>query len=92
MFFDAPTIPSWGWIDITADFNYLYYLLVNLWTWSGENGIIIFGESVSWRNIMLVWLVVAVVIRRIVGDFDMDNESAVEESRRAIDNGGYFYD
>ena len=88
--YNAPNVPDWEWIDITAAFDYLFNLLENLWVWSGENGIVFYGESVSWRNIMLVWLVVGVLIKRIVGDFDLDNESAIEESRQAIENGGYF--
>ena len=90
MFFNAPNIPDWEWIDITQVFDYLYYLLVGLWNWSGDNGIFFYGERVSWRNIMLVGLVVAVLLRRIIGDFDTENDVAIDESRQAIERGGYF--
>ena len=79
--YNAPNVPDWGWIDITDVFDYLYDFLVNLWEWSGDNGLIFHGQTVSWRNILLMGLVVAVMLRRVpIARRDSSIASSLSES------------
>lgn len=76
----AVFIPSWPWLDVTATFDYLWELLKSIWIWSDTCGIVLYGTYVAWRDVAIAMMVMAIMLRNLLRDWENDSAEAYSYS------------
>lgn len=71
-------IPSWDWLDLTEAFDFLFEWLRQVWVWSGSCGFVMYETYVYWRDMVIAGLVVALMVKHLLGDYEDDYEEAYE--------------